>query len=65
MVMSKMDNSKPMYLVGAVPAEWMKDDEDEIRRKLPSELMKGDSEDRIRRKLKTSATPCETAHPHQ
>ena len=49
---SKMNNFKLRYMVGSVPSEWMEDDEDETRKKLPDELMKGDKEDRIRRKIK-------------
>ena len=48
----KIDNSKVRCMVGSVPSEWMEDDEDETRKKLPDELMKGEKEDRTRRKLK-------------
>ena len=34
-LMSKIDNSKPMCLTGTVPAEWMEEnDEDKMRRRL-------------------------------
>ena len=46
----KIDNIDLRYMVGSVPSEWMEDDE--TRKKLPDELMKGEKEDRIRRKLK-------------